>query len=107
MLDLKKKGVTLIGIDCFNIERLIEVADFCEAHCMFADVKVLTHLDSSDKRVVKIKKIQSKKAYSHFMMKCLAEYIDTDFALVFQYDGYIQNTNAWTDEFLIFCSNSN
>ena len=34
------------------------------------------------------------------MIKELDNYIDTDFAIVFQYDGFILNTNAWSSDFL-------
>ncbi len=51
-------------------------------------------------RVVNIPKLGSKEAYSKFILKELYKYIDTDYALIIQHDGYVKNPEAWTDEFL-------
>lgn len=45
------------------------------------------------------KNIRSSDEYSRFMLFDLARYIKTDFALVIQYDGYVLNADAWSDEF--------
>lgn len=50
--------------------------------------------------VVNIKHLYSKKDYSKFMMKELGKYIQTDFLLVIQWDGYVLDEKAWDDEFL-------
>jgi hypothetical protein len=42
----------------------------------------------------------SKEAYSKFILKELYKYIDTDYALIIQHDGYVKNAEAWSDEFL-------
>jgi len=38
--------------------------------------------------------------YNHFCVKELKDYIDTEFCLLIQSDGYIIDKNYWTDEFL-------
>lgn len=38
--------------------------------------------------------------YSHFMVYCLHNYIDTDYALVIQDDGWVLDAKNWKDEFL-------
>ncbi|RJQ19460.1 MAG: hypothetical protein C4560_06075, partial [Nitrospiraceae bacterium] len=43
--------------------------------------------------------ISAKEEYSRFVIKELVKYIDTDFVLMVQYDGFILNPDAWTDEF--------
>ncbi len=45
-------------------------------------------------------KLGSKEAYSKFILKELYKYIETDYALIIQHDGYVKNPEAWTDEFL-------
>ena len=42
----------------------------------------------------------SRDAYSHFVIRELGQYIDTDFVLLIQWDGYVLNGAAWSDEFL-------
>lgn len=49
---------------------------------------------------IKIEPIQSLFQYSMFMIKSLYQYIESDYCLIIQHDGYILNANAWTNEFL-------
>jgi hypothetical protein len=94
------KNITLIGIDCLAIERLKLAADISERGIEFGAVKLLTSIPDSDPRVVRIDPITSIQEYSRFCIQDLAKYVDTDFALVIQHDGFILNPDAWTDEFL-------
>jgi len=43
--------------------------------------------------------IRSRAAYSRFMLDHLAPHIETRFALVAQWDGYVINGAGWRDEF--------
>lgn len=38
--------------------------------------------------------------YSHFIVYKLKDYIDTDFVLIVQHDGYVLRPHKWSDEFL-------
>ncbi len=93
-------NVTLIGVDCVDIDRLIQAADICELGLSFEAVKLLSSIPSSDPRVFSIPAIRSVKEYSEFCITSMAAYVDTEFALIFQYDGFVLNPNAWSDEFL-------
>ena len=92
--------VTLIGVDCVDIARLQAAADICEKELSFGSVKLLSSISSDDPRVIAISPIRSTKEYSEFCIKQMATYIDTRFAIVFQYDGFILNPAAWDDDFL-------
>jgi hypothetical protein len=94
--------VTLLGLDCVNIERLKVVADICQKHFEFGAVKLLSSISDIDSRVVRIDHVGSIESYSHFFVKNLYKHVDTDFVLVIQYDGFILNPSAWTDEFLSY-----
>lgn len=96
----KLETVTLLGIDCVDIDRLILAAEICQEHFEFAKVKLLTSLPSKNKNVVKIKPIKSTEEYSWFMLSELDKYVDTPHVLIFQYDGFILNPEAWDDKFL-------
>ena len=47
----------------------------------------------------KIEKV-SWIGYNHFMVHKLNEYIHTEYCITIQNDGFILNSNLWTDEFL-------
>ena len=96
----KLETVTLLGIDCVDIDRLILAADICMEQFEFAEVKLLTSLPSEDKRVVPIEPISSIEAYSKFCIADLNKYVDTPHVLLFQYDGFILNPAAWSRGFL-------
>jgi hypothetical protein len=99
---MKKKlsNVTLIGIDCVDVKRLQIVMDICERDFEFGAVKMLSSLPIDDPRLVVIEPINSVEAYSDFCFKRLSDFVETDFVLIVQYDGFILNPSAWTDAFL-------
>ncbi len=92
--------VTLLGIDCINIERLQIAMDISEEAIEFAAVKLLTSLPTDDPRLVKIPHISSIEDFSRFCMQDLDKYVKTEYVLLIQYDGFILNPQSWTDEFL-------
>jgi hypothetical protein len=94
------KNITLLGIDCLDISRLKLAADICQKDFEFGAVKLLSSIPDSDSRVVAIDPISSTAEYSEFCIKKMNDFVDTEFVLVIQYDGFILNPEAWTDEFL-------
>lgn len=50
--------------------------------------------------LVAIPRIDSIQGYSEFMLKELADWIESDFALIIQWDGFVVNPGCWTREFL-------
>ena len=99
---MKKKlnGVTLLGIDCFDIDRLILAAEICLKDFEFEEVKLLTSLQSNNQNIVSIDHIPTVEEYSKFIIDKLDEYVDTPHVLIIQYDSFILNPDAWSDEFL-------
>ena len=98
---IKLKSVTLLGIDCVNLERLKQAIEICLNHLEFAEVKILTSLPSKNfNNIYKIDPLNSTQEYSSFVINELYKYVDTPQVLIVQYDGFILNHNAWTDEFL-------
>lgn len=96
----KLKSVTLLGIDCVNLERLILAMEICQKDFEFADVKILSSLSSDKSNIIKIKPINSLEEYSRFVIEELDNYVDTENVLIVQHDGFILNSEAWTDNFL-------
>ena len=96
----KLETVTLLGIDCVDLDRLVLAMNICQQEFEFAEVKILTSIDSERKDVVKIEPIKSIEEYSKFVLSELDKYVDTEHVLIVQYDGFILNPEAWSAEFL-------
>ncbi len=94
--------VTLLGLDCVDIDRLKLAADICQKDFTFGAVKLLSSIPDSDPRVIPIDTVDSIEKYSHFLVKKLHDFVDTDFVLVIQYDGFILNPESWSDDFLSY-----
>lgn len=99
-MKLQLPNVTLVGIDCVDVERLIRAVDISCESIDFGQIKILSSLPSSDPRVLSIPHIASIEEYSLFCIRDLHKYVDTDYVLVVQYDGFVLNPASWTDEFL-------
>lgn len=92
--------ITLVGADCVDINRLICAADKSCEGIEFGAVKLFSSLESDDPRVHRIRHLGSKEDYSWFIMKEMVHYIDTDYILIIQHDGYVLNPEAWNPEWL-------
>lgn len=93
-------NVTLLGIDCVNVERLIDAMNVSQERLEFGAVKLLTSLPTDDPRKVEIPHLGSIEEYSRFCIEDLCNYVDTEYVLMVQYDGFVLNPENWTDEFL-------
>lgn len=100
MSKLKLPNVTLLGIDCVNVERLACAMDVSQKDIEFGAVKLLTSLPTEDSRKIGITHIGSIEDLSVFCIKNLHTYVDTEYVLLVQYDGFVLNPDSWTNEFL-------
>jgi len=95
---------TLVCVDCRDYDLAADALKRCLERCSFERAKWFTDAGAEARvegvETVPIPKIASTAAYSRFVMKELDRHIDTDFALLVQYDGYILNARCWSDEFL-------
>ena len=100
MLSLPR--VTLCCIDCANHDLALAALEQCVQKCTFARVLFVTDRDYAIAGIdcVRIPAIESREAYSHFVMKELHAHVDTDFVLLVQWDGFVVNAQAWSDDFL-------
>jgi hypothetical protein len=94
--------VTLCCIDCVNHELAIAALAQCVQKCTFGRALFITDRDFTlpDIDVIRIDPLQSRDAYSHFVVKELGACITTSHALLIQWDGFVVNPLAWSDEFL-------
>ena len=102
--DFKPLGlanVTLIGV-ADDVQGLIHAAKISMTDIHFGSVKILSHSEPQYFPVgiefVEIEGLGSKQAYSKFIFSQLADYVDTEFMIVFQADGFILNAKAFPQE---------
>jgi hypothetical protein len=102
MKDKIKLGtVTLLGVDCVNLDRIKQAVEISLNYFEFAEVKILTSLSSDDSNnIFRINPINSTEEYSSFVINELYKYVDTPHVLIVQHDGFILNPDAWTNDFL-------
>ncbi len=97
-------SVTLCAVDCLNPGLALRAIDICGLQCSFGDVVFLSDTASRSAlegcRMVDIPRIGSVAEYSRFVVKELGRYINTEFVLLVQWDGYIINPRSWRAEFL-------
>lgn len=94
-------GTTLACVDCRNHELAIVALRRSMAQCRFERVQFFTDrsFELPGIEVVVVPDISSIADYSRFMVKELGKRIETDFALVVQYDGYVLSGRRWRAEF--------
>jgi len=98
------EDTTLCIVDCQNYALAERALRLCMAGCVFDQVKWLTDrpFDVPGVQTVVIPPVRSAADYSQFIIKDLLPHIDTEYALVAQWDGYVVNPQAWSPEFLLF-----
>lgn len=95
---------TLCCIDCKNHALAIRALKLSLAGCEFPRAVLFTDRDFDIEPVETaiIAPIRSRQDYSKFVMKHLLHYIDTEYVLLIQWDGYIVNPDVWSEQFLLF-----
>jgi hypothetical protein len=95
-------NVDLIIIDCLNVSQAIDTIKICTDEIKFGNVILFTHENvdaQNDFKVIQIENIDTIEKYSDFCLR-LSDYLDNDFVLLVQNDGFIINPNLWQDGFL-------
>jgi len=99
---LELSGITLCCLDTANPELALRALRCSASGIRFARTLFLTDrpydVPGIDVRVVA--PLESREAYSAFVLKTLVEHIDTAHVLLIQWDGYVINPAAWRAEFL-------
>jgi hypothetical protein len=102
MAQLNLKDVTLVSI-CGNehfLQKTIDAAQFCLKDIEFKETIILSNKEFKldNIKCIKINSL-NKEEYSHFCLYELPKYIETEYCLTFQWDGFIINPSLWTEEF--------
>lgn len=89
MSKIKLPNITLVAVSSIKISETKRALEISQENIEYYDVKLI-----SDQN------IRSLNEYSEFILYKLCNYIESDFALVVQYDGYVIRPEKWNDEFL-------
>lgn len=95
-------SVTLVCIDCYKVGQSISAIKKTLSQItpnktlFFCDINV--SIDNVE--TVIIPSILSKNEYSRFVIKDLYKFIETDFVLIIQHDGYVLDGKQWNDSLL-------
>lgn len=111
MLDLK--NVTLLTIHDKDADTSLDLLNFCQKQINFGEVKLFSssppEKDLGNVKFIKIPSFghydphdqsENNNGYSEFCVNLLHEYINTDFALIIQTDGFITHPELWLNDFL-------
>jgi len=91
-LDIFNNKVTCVFIDEYKDEYITKIiSDYKKI-----GIKNILHINSKN---FNIPEISSIKKYSEFIIKELYKYIDTDYCLINQWDGFILNFNSFDEIF--------
>lgn len=103
MEKIELKNITLCAVACTKIPETIYALRKSMQGVKYARSILITHEDlnltNENIEVIKIEKLDYK-AYNHFILYRLKDYIKSDFVLIVQNDGYVIRPQKWTDEFL-------
>jgi hypothetical protein len=102
-LDLPE--VTLVAVSSMALSATVRALQRSLAQVRPAEAILLSDIRPPERvldgiKYVKTKKMENRQSYSNFILKSLANYIETEFALCIQWDGYILDAQTWSDEFL-------
>lgn len=98
---LKLPNVTIVSVNCKNPDESVKALLYSCKYIAFKEAILFTdsNISVSGIRTVNIAPINTIDAYSDFMLR-LTDYLDTDYALIIQDDGFVLNFGQWTDVFL-------
>lgn len=100
MQNLVFEDITLVCFDS-RLELGLEAINNSRKYINFPKILFFTNQNVSDPTIIKKDwKFINHEKYSQFIVKELYKYIETSFILLVQADGYVVNTDAWTNEFL-------
>jgi hypothetical protein len=108
MIDLK--DITLVNVNCVDVKTSVKALRFCSKHItfnsalLFSNISPLQYFTEQETHNLyykwhKIDPITSIEEYNNFMLTKLVDYINTDFCLVVQNDGFVINPHLWDSKF--------
>lgn len=97
---IELRNIDLIIIDCLEPLKAVDTLDICTKNILFGNSIVFTDkkINSGLHNLIKIDKIDTIEKYSDFCLT-LNNYINNEYVLIVQNDGFILNASLWNDDF--------
>ena len=93
--------ITICAVDCIVPELASRAIDLSKSKLPTDDAILFSHKNvNGPHRTVIIDKIESIASYNKFILCELEKFIQTEYVLVVQWDGYVINSNMWNNKFL-------
>lgn len=96
--------VTLVAITSINLYETVRALLYSMRGISYGAVVLISHSKPYylPKKITykHIERLNNIDEFSHFMVYDLAEYIDTEYALIVHYDGFVVHPECWREEFL-------
>ena len=98
---LNLKDVALCAISSVHRELTVRALECSARQVRFGDALFFsdTPVENSHFRFQPIDPIRSKLDYSNFVLRDLERRVSAPYVLIVQWDGYVRDPSAWTDEF--------
>jgi hypothetical protein len=101
-LKINLKNITLLAIDCVNPSNSVKALLYSSKHIQFGKIILISNERpdniTQDIDFIEIEK-QSHSSINRFAMENLSDYVETDYMLSIQDDGFIINPHMWINEF--------
>ena len=101
-MKLALPDVTLCAVTSINHELTVRALEKCLAHCTFADAVLISSQPVAAPCRVEVVPPFGGERYAPFVCRNLARTTASPFNLLVQYDGYILDPSAWSDQFLAY-----
>ena len=96
-------NVTLVAVAGVRIQEAYNAIKHSMKGITFGEVKLLTPKNAETKntevQIIKLDKELDYVEYNRFILYDLKDYINTEFVLLVQDDGYVVNPTSWLDDF--------
>ncbi|MFY9287618.1 MAG: DUF5672 family protein [Alphaproteobacteria bacterium] len=99
-MPLPLPDVTLCAVTAINHELTVRAMNKCLEHCSFADVVLISSEPVKAPFRVEVVPPFTGIDYAPIVCRDLAKYTPSNFNLLVQYDSFIVEPSAWTNEFL-------
>ena len=99
---IELNNVTLCTVSSVHIDHHIRALKYSSQYFKFAKTKFISDKEINEPGIewIKCEQMNSQHDYSFFMVNEFYQYLDTEFVLLVQADGFIINPYKWTDIFL-------
>ena len=99
------KDVTICAVDSVTPDLSLMAIRKSLTRCRFDRAILFTNVSvdcEPDCELIPISRLDSKFDYSRFILKELGAYVNTEYVLIIQWDGYVIDGEVWTDDFMDF-----